>query len=376
VGSLWYSVLVTKQGDNLMSVQATSLFFKEGPSDKEYHVQIEKSGSGYVVNFQYGRRGSTLKPGTKTDSAVSLKEAEKIYTKLVNEKTGKGYVARGPAKSSFTPTVVAAVEEVIPQAEKSAIVVQLLNPVNDDAQVEALLKDNSVCVQQKMDGERRAVEKKDGSARGINRKGLYVQLPKEIADSIYEDGIFDGEIIGDKLYLFDVLELDGENLQHKSFLERFALLQSLDFGSAVEVVPVAETEEAKREVLEKVQAAGGEGIVFKKKNAKYSSGRPASGGDQLKYKLYKTATFVVGSQTKAKRSVGLIMFDGLNEVEVGKVTIPSNHEVPKVGEVVEVRYLYANRDGAVYQPVYLGPRTDLEASEAVIEQLEYKNEAA
>lgn len=358
-----------------MSVQSTSLYFKEGSSDKEYHAQIEKSGSGYVVNFQYGRRGSALKTGAKTESPVSLKDAEKVYAKLVNEKIGKGYKASATSKVAMASVSDAIQEVATPTVEKSSLVVQLLNPI-DESDVESKLKDPAFVAQQKMDGERRPVEKKEGVAKGSNRKGLIVPLEKVIADSIYEDGIFDAEIIGEKLYVFDLIELDGESLEHKSFTERFAVLMNLDFGAAVEIVPVATTESEKRELLAKVQAAGGEGIVFKKASAKYTAGRTTSGGDQLKYKLYKTATFVVGSLTKSKRSVGLVVYDGLNEVDVGKVTIPPNHEVPSVGAVIEVRYLYANRDGAVYQPVYLGQRTDLDATEAVIEQLEYKNEAA
>lgn len=38
------------------SLQETiSLYFRDSRSDKEYHVQIETDGNGYVVNFQYGR---------------------------------------------------------------------------------------------------------------------------------------------------------------------------------------------------------------------------------------------------------------------------------------------------------------------------------
>jgi bifunctional non-homologous end joining protein LigD len=43
---------------------------------------------------------------------------------------------------------------------------------------------------------------------------------------------------------------------------------------------------------------------------------------------------------------------------VGKVTIPPNYDVPKVGDLVEVRYLYVGSRGALYQPVYQGVRTD------------------
>lgn len=70
----------------------TYLYFQEGPSDKEYHIQLASVFAfQYVVNFQYGRRGGTLKQGTKTDTPVSLTEAQDIYWKLRNEKLCKGY---------------------------------------------------------------------------------------------------------------------------------------------------------------------------------------------------------------------------------------------------------------------------------------------
>jgi bifunctional non-homologous end joining protein LigD len=41
--------------------------------------------------------------------------------------------------------------------------------------------------------------------------------------------------------------------------------------------------------------------------------------------------------------------------------------------VVEVRYLYAFKESnALYQPVYLGPRKDVEVHECVLSQLKYK----
>ena len=69
----------------------TKLQFKEGNSDKVYEVDLCEIGEKYVVNFRYGRRGTELKEGTKTTSAVSFEEAEKIFQKLVDEKTRKGY---------------------------------------------------------------------------------------------------------------------------------------------------------------------------------------------------------------------------------------------------------------------------------------------
>lgn len=68
-----------------------SLFFTEGSSDKVYHAQLEPKNDGFVVNFQYGRRGATLQAGTKTADPLPYDKAKKIYDKLVAEKKGKGY---------------------------------------------------------------------------------------------------------------------------------------------------------------------------------------------------------------------------------------------------------------------------------------------
>ena len=38
--------------------KSTSLYYREGSSDKEYHVRLEAKGEGFVVNIAFGRRGS------------------------------------------------------------------------------------------------------------------------------------------------------------------------------------------------------------------------------------------------------------------------------------------------------------------------------
>src|ERR1035437_1813911 len=75
-----------------MVIKSASLYFKEGSSDKEYHAQIVESSNGlFVVNFQYGRRGGTLKSDTKTKSPAPWSQADKIYDQLVKSKIAKGY---------------------------------------------------------------------------------------------------------------------------------------------------------------------------------------------------------------------------------------------------------------------------------------------
>ncbi len=87
----------------------TKLHFREGNSDKVYEVDLCEIGEKFVINFRYGRRGTELKEGVKTPNPVNLAEAEKIFQKLVDEKTRKGYHITGEkaetaekAKVSFT----------------------------------------------------------------------------------------------------------------------------------------------------------------------------------------------------------------------------------------------------------------------------------
>lgn len=79
-------------------IKQEKLQFQDAKSDKVYEADLCEVGTGeYTVNFRYGKRGGNLKEGTKTKSPVSLSEAEKIFDKLVESKTKKGYTSSGAA---------------------------------------------------------------------------------------------------------------------------------------------------------------------------------------------------------------------------------------------------------------------------------------
>jgi hypothetical protein len=86
-------------------VKQSFLYFKEGNSDKVYEIDLCDVGNNkYVVNFRYGRKGSTLKEGSKTPVPVSLTEAEKIYDAVEQEKLLKGYTTSESGVSSISKT--------------------------------------------------------------------------------------------------------------------------------------------------------------------------------------------------------------------------------------------------------------------------------
>jgi predicted DNA-binding WGR domain protein len=86
-------------------IQQTSLWFSEGNSDKVYEVDLCEVGSGqFVVNFRYGRRGTTLRDGSKTVLPVTEVQARKIYDQLVSSKTREGYQEAGTATITVAST--------------------------------------------------------------------------------------------------------------------------------------------------------------------------------------------------------------------------------------------------------------------------------
>ena len=75
-------------------VESVCLYYRDGGSDKIYNASIAADGTGFLVQFSYGRRGTALQAGTKTAAPVSLDKAKSIYEKLIAEKTSKGYVEK------------------------------------------------------------------------------------------------------------------------------------------------------------------------------------------------------------------------------------------------------------------------------------------
>ena len=351
-------------------MEQITLYYREGASDKIYQAAIKAEDGGYVVNFAYGRRGATLSTGTKTTSPVLIDEARKIYNKLVREKAAKGYT---PGEGG-TPYRQTGKESTV-----TGIHCQLLNPMRED-QSEALLANPSWCAQEKFDGRRFLIRKEGNAITGINRLGLAVAVPEPIAaaaEAIAADFIMDGEAVGDHLYVFDLLALNGIDTRPLPYGDRYCQLSELidpKSPHAIRLVPTAFLPEQKREFAQRLRAAGREGVVFKRLDARYTAGRPTNGGPQLKLKFTESASFIV-SKVNGKRSVALSLFDGDRSVPAGNVTIPPNHDIPPVGAVVECYYLYAfPESGSIFQPVYLGVRDDIRAEECVIGQLKYKSE--
>lgn len=348
-------------------LKTTSLYYREGSSDKEYHVRLEPKDSGFVVNIAYGRRGSTLSTGTKTSAPVYYDAALMVFDKLVKEKKAKGYTegAGGTPYQHSEKTV-------------SGLQPQLLNSI-DELEVARLVSNPSWAMQEKQDGRRMLLRKTGNVIEGTNKKGLVVSVPESImqtARRLNGDFILDGEAVGDRLHAFDLLSRNGNDLREHSCRNRYGALLTLLGGGAsgfISIVSCWTDSIDKACWLNTLKQQKAEGVVFKLWNAPYTPGRPNSGGSQLKYKFVATLSAVV-AKLNQQRSVAVRLLDQEGWQPVGNVTIPPNHPVPSVGAVVEIRYLYAVPDGSLYQPVYLGERSDVEPHECVVSQLKFKRD--
>jgi len=355
------------QSDNI------TLYYREGSSNKVYQCAIEPAGDGlFSVTFAYGRHGSTLNTGTKTNAPVSYDDARRIFGKLVREKMAKGYTPGADG----TPYVGSSSDK-----QPSGYLPQLLNPI-DEAEVQRLLRDKVHVAQEKFDGRRLLLRKEGVAIDGINKKGLLVGLPEPVFQAfrlIPGDCVLDGESIGDVFHAFDILNHNRHDIRSWIFRDRQTVLINLLASIQQRVIRFTETAytaEQKLRLHATLQATGREGIVFKRLDAPYTHGRPNSGGPQLKHKFYATLSAVV-SKVNAKRSVEIRLLGKDGWQVAGNVTVPPNHRIPVIGRVIEVRYLYAFPDsGIVYQPVYLGERDDVEQTECTVRPLKFKAEEA
>lgn len=374
-------------------LNSNTLYYRAGSSDKFYTISIVENDDGMCsVPFVYGRRNTSGKSGLKLNG-VRYEQAQAMYDKMIREKECKGYAIGPPwmapdgaPATPADPTPAPSTEEpktVAPQAAPE-ILPQLLDVIEEDHVAVGLVADDAFCAQEKHDGKRRLVKYDDGKITGYNRKGKavgYVEtLKNDLTNIANHSGVhqfvIDGEEVGKHFYVFDILELGGNDVRWSTYAARLGKLEGLLSSVETEYVHLVETAftlQQKKDLFTRLIKGNREGIVFKRIESTFTAGK--GHGDWLKFKFYATASFVV-AKVNAKRSVALGLYGIAGFVPVGNCTIPPNKDVPEKDSVIEIRYLYAYKGGSLYQPTYLGPRDDVAREECVMDQLKYKAEEA
>jgi len=372
-------------------MQTTTLYFAEGSADKQYGVAIIPVDGGFDVVATYGRRGGAMATDKKNKvGALNAAAATKLYDRVVREKAAKGYRPGPDATAQALVSDVASIAPPVLSAAAAADVApQLLTPL-DEAAAARVVIDDAYWLQRKYDGKRVLLRANGGTVVAFNRKGLPCPIPQPVMDAAMElatlrllgsgdalaSYVLDGELVGEVLWVFDLLSLNGVDTRKLPYSQRYegllAILVSLG-NIALPIAPTARTRKEKLAMIEDLTASRAEGYVLKNWSHPYTAGRSNS---QFKRKFWAEASVLCAGQHEGKQSVAIALLDENGDpIPVGHVTLAPSDEIPPVGAVLSVRYLYvAHVGGSLYQAIYGGVRDDQDASDCSLSQLKYRGQ--
>jgi ATP-dependent DNA ligase len=141
-----------------------------------------------------------------------------------------------------------------------------------------------------------------------------------------------------------LLSLNDIDLRIQPYEIRYVHLTRL-FRSVHQTLRVCETAmtpKAKRAFVKAMHDRNAEGFVCKNRYAPYVAGRAGQ-----HYKCKFVATAIVGPKPDKKaddghHSISVYLLDENRPRFMGTVRVPDRYPLPKVGQVVEVRYLYCH----------------------------------
>lgn len=273
---------------------------------------------------------------------------------------------------------------------------QLATPL-EHVHVKQYVQSDQWWVEQKLDGQRFLVLVADGEISAFNRNGVEMTLPEQIAadfasfktdDTMWH---FDGELVDGEYHIFDVLwagDTCEGGMTDKPFEQRRNRLEKIfSFWEPdhCHLVRCAKTETEKADLIVKLERECSEGAVLKKRTATYSvHGKRVK--TWLKLKFVQCADVVVmelerGGKPQAV-TIGMMQDNvwfptkvDIKLEEVAGCKVPANLEL-EVGDVLEVRYLYATNDNKLTQPIFVRKRTDKLPEECTMsDQLKFSSKA-
>lgn len=248
----------------------------------------------------------------------------------------------------------------------------------DPKRLERYIEDDDWWMQQKLDGDRILLHVSDGTVTPLNRSGepRSKSIPngmKQYFSNLSGEWFIDGELVDGVFCVFDlpgvndIVEASMPYDLRLDVLERF--WPQLGPSSDVLLIPTARTADEKRDLSNRIKALNGEGLMLKRHDAPYKERRVST---MLKAKFVKTADCIVYAVgLDGKENAGLALLspgEDAGIIDVGRCSLLGKPAV-NVGDVVEVKYLYATDDNRLYQPRLMKVRTDKHASECTVDQL-------
>lgn len=350
-----------------------------GTSNKFYRARLIPQGDGYVIATEWGPCGGRTSTGSKTPNGpLPFADAARLFVKLQAELLGKQYL---PVEGEMPAAPIASAPVTVSEWQP-----QLLNAI-EDAQAQALLIDPAFGLQEKLNGVNRITgTTEDGEPFAVNKTGEPVPMTDALARELRRLHerigriVLPGEWVNDHLAVHDALWC-YQDLRNVAFVDRYSELYAISPYFSPEVLTLVQLHVTKNDKIAaymEIDEAGREGVVFKRLAAPYRPGRPASGGDQLKYKFWadEPAHVIVAGYNGDKASFKMEMIDRSGaRVFVGNCGT-SGQPLPPLGAIVEIKYLYVVAlppRGCLVQPGYLGVKDLGVTGDCRIEQLKVKD---
>jgi len=346
-------------------------------------VTLEITAVPTIENLQKIRRKLMMKhhPDRGGDSS---KAAE------INAAVDRILVRRKLMVPKFTEKDMAemapVVNRVVEQGEQrkrqdTGLRAQLLNPI-EEQEADKYLNSDKYCLQEKKDGKHILLKtQKNENVIIANKQGLETSIMDSLALKVLklfgENSIVDGELIGDQLWIFDLLMYQNVDYRKSTYAERYEALAKIMLSASapknLNLVVAYFTVEAKKAKYAELKSTGKEGAVFKRLDTAFKEGRPTMMGDFLKLKFWSSVSAIVDNESTGKSSFKSFVWKNGKKMSLGNCTVQSK-PIPKPGTVVEIKYLYAYSSGKLIQPIYLGERDDVNQEECLEKQLKYKSQ--
>lgn len=330
------------------------------------------------------------------DLARELPEADGAGTPVHHE-PAQAVELTTAARADATSRVVAALvrhpgdtacaEDLTP----SLPVRPMLASVQPEDTINAAMGNPEWLAQFKYDGDRVVVEVDHGQITVMNRQGQ--TKTRNVAHSHLEPftalhtgrWVFDGEVVGHTLVLFDLIIATDAHLtwirEDSRFAERYSALeilcQELDVPvaagagtqkAAVVLAPVVQSTPDKADYLATAVAEKREGLILRHQDGPYEPGRRST--TLAKHKLIKDADVVITRLHPTKESATLSVNDEYGQLhEVGAASTIGKAS-PEVGQVWKVTFLYVTDPDhpRLYQPRLIAQRYDKDARDCLLDQ--------
>ena len=301
----------------------------------KFRLWGEKLKGGWMLTKLKGRPGDNDKenwllfkehdPAVDTETDILAERPESVKSGLTTEQLLEAAKPK-PVRAIKAASVTGAVKAPPPAQVEPQLAASATEPPQET-------KASHWLHEIKFDGYRTIAHVIDGKVKLITRSGIdwtkrYGDLPKEFAKLPVKQAIIDGEIVvldekgisrfsalqdalsegaGSKLhfYAFDLLYLDGYDLRGAELTDRKQLLSQLLGGhiSGRSAIQLSDHVEGDGEALyEQASALGLEGIVSKRTNATYQSGRTST---WVKVKAKPVGDFVIAGYTVSAAAEGL-----------------------------------------------------------------------